>query len=269
MVTKIRGWIAAHPRWSVAIFAFIAIPVIAYSALIWKASLRPDRLASVSLLVKQFDQVMFQKEPDEANLKRIVKWVKWTNQVSIKIVGDGGDRWKEVIERHVAIMRELTGVDFLIGSIPYNPDDLFIYFAEPEDFERIVIKHIRYPGEILESLQGRTCLSYYTISSRVIEKSIIIVSTDRSDYLTAVCLFQQLSRILGFPNASELIRPSAFSLWDYDLRSLSINDRIIVRTLYDKRMRVGLNREHALYRARLIITELVAEAKAKEAASGD
>lgn len=262
----VRGWIAAHPRWSVVITIFIATPIIAYSALIWKTSLRPDRLASVGRLVKQFDQVVFQTEPEKAYLERISKW---SNQVPIRIIGDHGDRWKEVIERQVATMRELTGVDFIIDWIPRQRGKIFIYFAEPSDFERIIIKHLRHPGSFLESSKGKTCFSRLINPYRVIEKSITIVSTERHDDSIALCILHQLTRILGFPNASELIRPSVFSKWDFDLWSLSINDRIIVRTLYDKRMQVGMYRGEALDVARLIITELVAEAKAKEAAPGD
>ena len=266
MLSRLRGWIAAHPRWSVAIIIFIAVPVIAYSALIWKTALRPDRLASVSRLVRQFDQVVFQQEPEKAHLVRISKW---TSQVPIRISGDHGDRWNEFIERQVETLRELTGVNFLIDWIPRQRGKIFIYFAEPSDYDRIIIKHVRRPGSFLESSKGKTCFSRYTIPFRVIKKSIIIISTERSDYLTAICIFRQLTRVLGFPNVSEMIRPSVFSKWENDLWSLSINDRILVRTLYDKRMQVGMHREEALEVARLIIADLAAEARAKEAQAGD
>lgn len=266
MITKIRGWIAAHRRWSVAVIFAVATPIIAYNALIWKTSLRPDRRASVDRLVEQFDQVVFHSEPG----KEPPEWVaKWTNQIRIKIIGDDAHRWKEVIERQVVTMRQLTGLDIVTGSVPGKRENFFIYFADPSMNEGIIIEHIKFPGSQLESPEDLFCASYFMMPYRIINHSFIIVSTELNERLIALCIVAQLVYALGFSNTSELIRPSIFSWWEYDLRSPSINDRIIVRTLYDKRMRVGLNREQALYRARLIITELVAEAKAKEAAAGD
>ena len=266
MVPKLQGWIAAHLRWFVAIFVAIAILSLAISVLLWKMSLRPDRLAGVDLLVAQFDRVVLLSEPDREAPERIVKW---TGQLRIKIVGDDAGLWKDAIDRQVVTLRELTGLDIVVGPVDGMRENYFIYFADPSEKEGIIIEHIKFPGPYLESPEDGNCAGFFVYPYRVIKQSLLLISTDVSDRLIAGCISQLMVSMFGFSNSSELIRPSVFSSWDYNLYAPSINDRIIIRTLYDKRMHLGLYRYEALEVARLIIAELVAEARAKEAQAGD
>ena len=60
---------------------------------------------------------------------------------------------------------------------------------------------------------------------------------------------------LGLPNDSNLINPSIFS--DRSRRTdLTRTDLIILKTLYDPRMKAGLPRDDALVLARSVIAEL-------------
>ena len=85
----------------------IAFPAIAYGALVWKTSLRPDRLASIERLVAQFDQVVFQFVPEKASMEPVRKWTK---RVRIRIIGDDADKWRPVVERHMATFADLAGI---------------------------------------------------------------------------------------------------------------------------------------------------------------
>ena len=118
-------------------------------------------------------------------------------------------------------------------------------------------------------MEDYNCFAAHSLWGNSINKAVIIIATELEDDSISFCLQRRLTQMLGLMNNSDLIRPSVFSGWDWYLVDLSVNDRILVRTLYDKRMRVGLHRDEALEVARLIITELVAEAKANEAAPGD
>ena len=267
MVSKLWIWIASHPRWSAAVVVLIAAPAIAYGALAWKTSLRSDRLASVDRLVEQFDQVAFRSEREGDTKQRIQKWTK---RVHIGIEGGDTDKWRPVIERHMAAIANLAGIDlFPMFLLPVSDENFFIYFVERSKFEALVIQHFFHPGKYLENLEDYNCFAAPSLWGHSIDKVVVIISSDLDDNFISLCVFKVLTHMLGLPNNSELIRPSVFSRWDFYFRRLSINDRIIVRTLYDKRVRVGMHRDEALEVARLIITELVAEAKANEAARGD
>ena len=73
---------------------------------------------------------------------------------------------------------------------------------------------------------------------------------------------------LGMGYHSEMVHPTITS-GARDNFELSVNDKIALRTLYDDRIKPDMGRPHALPVAREIITELVEEARAQEAATAD
>lgn len=73
------------------------------------------------------------------------------------------------------------------------------------------------------------------IATIVIAQAIVLVSTDEPYDDNGACLLEEMTQALGLPNDSELVRPSIFNERDV-LNRLSLNDQILVRTLYDWRM---------------------------------
>ena len=65
---------------------------------------------------------------------------------------------------------------------------------------------------------------------------------------------------MGLTLDSDAMRPSIFSKQDH-LTALSPQDQILVRTLYDPRMKAGMPRAEALKTARTVIAELLKAAK--------
>tara|TARA_B100001971_G_C17800261_1_gene339001 strand:+ start:342 stop:572 length:231 start_codon:yes stop_codon:yes gene_type:complete len=68
-------------------------------------------------------------------------------------------------------------------------------------------------------------------------------------------LLEELSQSLGLPNDSPLVTPSIFSTRDR-LTKLSFIDKVLIRTLYDPRLKVGTPKALALRQVRAIINEL-------------
>lgn len=98
------------------------------------------------------------------------------------------------------------------------------------------------------------------IATIVIAQAIVLVSTDEPYDDNAACLLEEMTQALGLPNDSELVRPSIFNEWDF-LQRLPLNDRILVRTLYDERISPGMPREAAVSAVRAIIAELIARVR--------
>ena len=90
-----------------------------------------------------------------------------------------------------------------------------------------------------------------------IQRSIAIISTDRELRYVTTCILEEISQALGLPMDTELIRPSILSNQDLP-QPMSINDKILVRALYDRRIRPGMPRDKALDVAKSIIPELIA-----------
>jgi len=76
------------------------------------------------------------------------------------------------------------------------------------------------------------------------------------------CLLEEMTQVLGLPADSDLIRPSIFSSRDW-AEELSINDKILVRALYDDRIEPGMTRAEAQPVIREVISDLVARVSAE------
>ena len=80
---------------------------------------------------------------------------------------------------------------------------------------------------------------------------------DLSEAETRHCFVRLMTRALGLFADSDVVRPSALSADGAKLDYLSVNDKIILRTLYDPRVKQGMKRGEAMEIARQIIPELV------------
>jgi len=88
-----------------------------------------------------------------------------------------------------------------------------------------------------------------------ISRAVIVVNSKRLLIRINHCLLEEMTQSLGIPNDSNLINPSIFS--DRNRRTdLTRTDLIILKTLYDDRMTVGLAHEPALSMASEVIGEL-------------
>ena len=80
---------------------------------------------------------------------------------------------------------------------------------------------------------------------------------DLSEAETRHCFVRLMTRALGLFADSDVVQPSVFSPDGAKLDYLSVNDKIILRTLYDPRIERGMKREEAMDIAREIIPGLV------------
>ena len=88
-----------------------------------------------------------------------------------------------------------------------------------------------------------------------IKSAIIVVNSERLLIRINHCLLEEMIQALGLPNDSNRIEKSIFS--DRSRRTdLTRTDLIVLKTLYDPRMKAGLVRAEAMTVAREIIRDL-------------
>jgi len=100
----------------------------------------------------------------------------------------------------------------------------------------------------------------FLIARKEIFKAINIIGWREQDSYARRCIIEELTQSFGPSNDNATYRPSIFSNY-FPPVELSINDRILVRALYDKRIKVGMTREETAPLAREIIEELVEAVK--------
>lgn len=121
-------------------------------------------------------------------------------------------------------------------------------------------------AELKEIVEDAGCLAIiFTEVTGKIAEGTAIISTANPDRFIRECILHEFVHDLGMYTHSVVIRPSIMSP-RADISDFSVNDRIVLRTLYDERIEPDMRRGKALKVAREIIAELVKEVRAGEPA---
>ncbi|CUH41076.1 hypothetical protein JSE7799_03819 [Jannaschia seosinensis] len=88
--------------------------------------------------------------------------------------------------------------------------------------------------------------------------AIAFVRAEHPDLFRLACYHEEIAQGLGLPNDSPAVRPSIFND-DEEFALLTYHDELLLRILYDERLRVGMTAEEARPIVRQIARELVGE----------
>ena len=87
-------------------------------------------------------------------------------------------------------------------------------------------------------------------------RAVALIRAEHPDLLRLACIHEELAQGLGLPNDSRQARPSIFND-DDEFGLLTTHDEMLLRILYDARLRAGMSPEDAAPIAREIATELL------------
>ncbi len=88
--------------------------------------------------------------------------------------------------------------------------------------------------------------------------AVAIVRAEHPDLMRLSCVHEELAQGMGLANDSPLARPSVFND-DEEFGLLTSQDELMLKMLYDRRMRVGMTADAALPVARIIASELMGD----------
>jgi hypothetical protein len=92
----------------------------------------------------------------------------------------------------------------------------------------------------------------------------VLIPSDRRRLYTTSCILHEFFHVTGFGGHSALVSGSIADADSPDLPiALSINDKILLRTLYDVRIEDGMEKARAMPIAKTIIEELVRRVNAE------
>lgn len=234
---------------------------------------RPD----AEQLVRYFETIVFGSEFKGVNaFTSIRKWtrplrvvVREYGEVVTPLAGGRVSRRLEAepvskqhldyVQRHLNTLADLTGLKTQDARKTRWPANFTINFVPPLQLANPELADV--PGGILQRLAaqgGCYFLIWPDDSGETLQKAVIVVNKGRTPDRTAHCVLEEMTQSLGLPNDSNPAWPSIFAN-SGAIQQLSWADRILVRTLYDPRMKPGLARADALELARTIISELIAK----------
>ncbi len=233
------------------VFAFVLIASLA--ALPSSADVvgRPsvDRIAAL------FESVVFGSEIDPRLASPVI--AKWQGPVRLAVQGKPKPRHLDFLRRHAATLSGLTGVS-IEPVEEREAANVNVVFVPRAQMSKIKIGGV--PEDLIRKLAGPG--GCYFVSWQkppgTIIGAVIVANTDRDIAEINHCLLEELTQSLGMPNDTDILRPSIFS--DHDkLTDLSRSDVIVVRTLYDPRLKAGTPKAEALGTIPAVIREIDAK----------
>lgn len=201
-------------------------------------------LQSLDVLVTGFRQVVFKTEEGEGYHGKPV--VKWRGPIAATLHGDAGAiaTYRKDVEKLFADLSKLTNMSLKVVE-QGEPANMKINFMPTAEIRRIIKQpQINCYG----SFQGSK-------TDYVAMAATIYISTD-AEQKTRHCIPEEITQVLGLTNDTPLIPDSLFNDNNTGLRDLSLSDRILLRTLYDRRIKPGMSAEEAMPIARTIIAQL-------------
>jgi len=255
----------------VGVLAFVGLMLVPGFG---SATTQPPPRISVDELTKQFRTIIFGSEfKGFKPLDRIKKW-NGPLRVTVKAYGEVSElgsnsnstlklkqervnpRHLKYIRKHLRVLADLTG---LVTEDVKNT-------GKPANFEIKIVPRdqltnpnlVAVDPKLLRRLGGQGgCyfLMWHSEMRGIIDRVVIVVNSDRIDARIEHCLLEEMTQSLGMPNDAGFPWTSIFSNEGF-ITSLTRADRIMIKTLYDPRLKPAMDREEAMGMARKIIGEL-------------
>jgi len=201
-----------------------------------------ETLPSRAALLAHFSNVVFLT--DEVPRHQAKPLVRWAGPISARLVGEKSGVFREQVETLFRQLSKLTGLPFrLVG--PNAPINMAIQFMPTTEIRsRLKLPNVNCAG-ILHGDKSRS----------IVTGAIIYVSTD-NDFRTRHCIVEEITQTLGLTNDSKTSLDTIFN--DESMRtSLSLADQILIRTLYDRRLKLGMKAAEAAPVAEKVIGEML------------
>ena len=214
-----------------------------------------NNFADIEKLLVNFEQVVFVDEYDDERKYNYIR--KWTDPIKIGLFGDKATYYRATVEDYSTTLSSLTGLSIEVLGRDHKNFNFEIHFVPWDDMEKLAEPHSPNPEWLETIIEDSSCLFiYHRNKTFEIKHAFVFVSIDEPVKDIKSCLLEEMTQALGFPNDSDIVQPSIFNQWDH-LQHLTMNDQILVRTLYDKRLKAGMQKGIALQYARNILDELI------------
>jgi len=202
----------------------------------------PTRAAawpSADILARQFERIAFSSE--FGGEYRAGRLIRWQGPIRVRLAGHYPDRFKVEVERQLAELRHLSGLAIELGDAAGEsaPAAMTIEFSTSRG------------GTTFDP--DAPCRTLIWETSYVIRRVQIYI-TPYPDELRRHCIAEELTQALGLADDSRIVRDSIFN--DASSRQrIAPWDALMVRVLYDSRLRAGMHRTEAMPIVRRIIAE--------------
>ncbi len=231
-----------------------------YPEWIYKESYIYNRLAEEEDLIEGFaSSIYFDDRTQRYDSKLLVRW---NRPVLFRLFDDPTETQTDIVQTAATQMERLTGIAVTEAPPGQQEDAVFhIRFAERNKLWRIQVGYGKDEAQARETFERAKCLSVTTYGKGLgnIRFAVNYIADDLAETDLRPCMLEEFIHGFGLGHVVGY-RPSILAETGEPQR-LSINDMILVRTLYDKRLTAGMSFDQAMPIVKTVIAELVAEVK--------
>ncbi len=218
-------------------------------------------VAPTDLLIEKFELTVFRNDYEAKGRQSSGILGKWDNSIRMRLVGEGTKQFVAHIEKTLDTLSHLSGL-----SIRLNEEDepmginMDFHFVSPDRAAPILRSH----GESQENIammSDTICFVRIKGSGIITKHGIVVIFNTLDDAMIRHCIVEEITQGLGLIGDSDILQPSIMSDDIFNIDRLPMNDKIMVRTLYDKRLNPGMTRDEAMPIVSKIIPELDAAVK--------
>ena len=178
---------------------------------------------------------------------------KWTGPMRVAVYGDADEEFAELVESHLVLLHSLTGIDIARVAEDDPTRNAHILFLSRNQFDSYANTYLARgkPG----TNRNIACFGIFKSNKREILEFHAMIPRSAPLEEVRACVVEELTQVLGLPNDSFDIRPSIFND-DDEYHSLTWQDELFLRVLYDSRIAPGMGRAEFGPLARTIIGEI-------------
>lgn len=238
--------------------------------LISQGKLRQDAAPSDAIfnkqdLIRNFIQIALHDEYSLKNGRFIHQKTesqlrKWTSPVRIGIeFGPSVSKEQRVkdtknVRFFAQRLARLTGLDIQLAKAE-KPNFLVLFLNRDEQVHYAPALARKMPGlldpvlpEISNSSRGTFCAAYAfsdKANQNTYTGAVILIKSEHKSVMRSSCIQEEMAQALGLANDSPNARPSIFND-DEEFALLTYHDELLLKMLYDPRLRLGMTPHTAL-----------------------
>lgn len=227
----------------------------------WLLSFYLSITASSGQLIQKFEETVFRSDLEDSGYTPDRLLSKWGKPIRVNLVGDETKRFREPVERTLRILSGLSGlVIHLQKDESWLPANIDLHITPPDQPPRILADH-GLSEKNINLLKNAICVFHVKERQELYYHGVISIISTINEKMIRHCLIEEITQSLGLIADTDIVQPSIMSDTIPLIDRLPMNDKIMVRTLYDKRLKPGMTRDEAMPIVRKIIPELVAAVK--------
>ena len=217
----------------------IAAPFLVFLAAAAPAPAQSRAWPTADTLARQFERIAFSSE--FGGEYRAGRLIRWQGPIRVRLAGHYPDRFKVEVERQIAELRQLSGlaIELAPAGGEASPAQMTVEFSTSRG------------GTTFDP--EAPCRTLIWETAFVIRRVQIYI-TPYPDEIRRHCIAEELTQALGLADDSALVRDSIFN--DASARQrIAPWDALMVRILYDARLKAGMHKTEAIPIVRRIIAE--------------